>query len=57
MPRANQEFVCLLPRPSGRGRSAAAVLPDLDGVKWGDLARHGPLLSAAQPGRVEAACD
>ncbi|XP_059530564.1 D-3-phosphoglycerate dehydrogenase isoform X4 [Myotis daubentonii] len=53
--RANQGF--LLPRAPGGGRRAAAVLPDLGGVRRGDLARHGHLLPAAQPGRLEAACD
>lgn len=37
-------------RPPGRSKGAAAVLPDLSGVGWGDLARHGHLLPAAQPG-------
>ena len=44
-------------RPPGRSKGAAAVLPDLSGVGWGDLARHGHLLPAAQPGALEAARD
>uniref|UniRef100_A0A8D0NDC8 D-3-phosphoglycerate dehydrogenase n=1 Tax=Sus scrofa TaxID=9823 RepID=A0A8D0NDC8_PIG len=43
--------------PPGRSKGAAAVLPDLSGVGWGDLARHGHLLPAAQPGALEAARD
>ncbi|KAM9242663.1 D-3-phosphoglycerate dehydrogenase isoform 4-T4 [Dugong dugon] len=43
--------------PPGRGRCAAAVLPDLSGAGWGDLACHGHLFPAAQPGGMEAACD
>lgn len=56
MLRANPGFL-LLPRTPGRGRRAAAVLPDLRGVRWGDLACHGPLLRAAQPGGLEATRD
>uniref|UniRef100_A0A8C2NBU7 D-3-phosphoglycerate dehydrogenase n=1 Tax=Capra hircus TaxID=9925 RepID=A0A8C2NBU7_CAPHI len=43
--------------PPVRGRGAAAVLPELCGVRCGDLARHEYLLPAPQPGALEATRD
>lgn len=52
-----QPGVSSLPRAPGSGRRAAAVLPDVGGVRRADRARHEHLLHAAQPGGLEAARD